>query len=63
MDARPPLLTLLPAVIYLAEKFPACGLLPSYPVARATVLSWLMWQMGSAPLLGRGFGQFYHCAR
>jgi len=47
-------------LIYLAEKFPSCGLLPSEPVGRASVLSWLMWQMGSAPLLGRGFGQFYH---
>lgn len=44
-------------LIYLAEKFGA--FLPvDYP-ARAEVLSWLMWQMGSAPFLGGGFGHFY----
>ena len=42
---------------YLAEKFGA--LLPSSGAARAECLSWLFWQMGSAPFLGGGFGHFY----
>ena len=42
---------------YLAEKFGA--LLPQAPAARAECLSWLFWQMGSAPYLGGGFGHFY----
>ena len=42
---------------YLAEKFGA--LLPAEPAARAECLSWLFWQMGSAPYLGGGFGHFY----
>ncbi|MCK3831247.1 glutathione-dependent disulfide-bond oxidoreductase [Pseudomonas fluorescens] len=42
---------------YLAEKFGA--FLPSEPAARAECLSWLFWQMGSAPYLGGGFGHFY----
>ena len=44
-------------LIHLAEKFGA--FLPTEPAARAEVLSWLMWQMGSAPYLGGGFGHFY----
>ncbi len=44
-------------LIYLAEKFAA--FLPTEPAARAECLSWLMWQMGSAPFLGGGFGHFY----
>jgi GSH-dependent disulfide-bond oxidoreductase len=44
-------------LIYLAEKFGA--FLPNEPTARAQCLSWLMWQMGSAPYLGGGFGHFY----
>jgi GST-like protein len=44
-------------LIHLAEKFGA--FLPVEPEARATTLSWLMWQMGSAPFLGGGFGHFY----
>src|SRR5580692_11011150 len=44
-------------LIYLAEKFGA--FLPTEPAARAQCLSWLMWQMGSAPYLGGGFGHFY----
>ena len=44
-------------LIYLAEKFDA--FLPTDPAKRAEVLSWLMWQMGSAPFLGGGFGHFY----
>jgi len=42
---------------YLAEKFGA--FLPTAPAARAECLSWLFWQMGSAPYLGGGFGHFY----
>jgi GST-like protein len=45
---------------YLAEKFGT--LLPTEPAARAECLSWLFWQMGSAPYLGGGFGHFYHYA-
>ncbi len=44
-------------LIHLAEKFGA--FLPAEPAARAECLSWLMWQMGSAPYLGGGFGHFY----
>ena len=47
-------------LVYLAEKFSA--LLPVEPAARAECLSWLFWQMGSAPYLGGGFGHFYHYA-
>jgi GST-like protein len=44
-------------LLYLAEKFGA--LLPTEASARAECLSWLFWQMGSAPYLGGGFGHFY----
>jgi GSH-dependent disulfide-bond oxidoreductase len=44
-------------LIYLAEKFDA--FLPTERAARAECLSWLMWQMGSAPYVGGGFGHFY----
>jgi len=44
-------------LLYLAEKFAA--FLPSEPAQRAECLSWLFWQMGSAPYLGGGFGHFY----
>ncbi|MFT7594882.1 MAG: GST-like protein [Paracoccaceae bacterium] len=44
-------------LLYLAEKFGA--FLPSDPADRAECLSWLFWQMGSAPYLGGGFGHFY----
>ncbi len=44
-------------LVYLAEKFGA--FLPTAPAARAECLSWLFWQMGSAPYLGGGFGHFY----
>ena len=44
-------------MVYLAEKFGA--LLPTEPSARAECLSWVFWQMGSAPYLGGGFGHFY----
>jgi GSH-dependent disulfide-bond oxidoreductase len=42
---------------YLAEKFGA--FLPTEPSARAECLSWLFWQVGSAPYLGGGLGHFY----
>ena len=44
-------------LMYLAEKFNV--FLPSDGAARAECLSWLFWQMGSAPFLGGGFGHFY----
>jgi GST-like protein len=44
-------------LLYLAEKFGA--FLPAAGAARAECLSWLFWQMGSAPFLGGGFGHFY----
>ncbi|MED5389834.1 MAG: glutathione-dependent disulfide-bond oxidoreductase [Pseudomonadota bacterium] len=44
-------------LLYLAEKFGE--FLPQDPAARTETLSWLFWQMGSAPLLGGGFGHFY----
>jgi GSH-dependent disulfide-bond oxidoreductase len=44
-------------LMYLAEKFGA--FLPTEPDKRAECLSWLFWQMGSAPYLGGGFGHFY----
>jgi GST-like protein len=47
-------------LLYLAEKFDA--FVPHEPSARAECMSWLFWQMGSAPYLGGGFGHFYHYA-
>jgi GST-like protein len=44
-------------LIHLAEKFGE--FLPTDAAARAECLSWVMWQMGSAPYLGGGFGHFY----
>lgn len=44
-------------LVYLAEKFDV--FLPTEPAARAECMSWLFWQMGSAPYLGGGFGHFY----
>jgi len=44
-------------LLYLAEKFGT--FLPTEASARAECLSWLFWQMGSAPYLGGGFGHFY----
>jgi GST-like protein len=44
-------------LVYLAEKFGA--FLPTTSSARAECLSWLFWQMGSAPYIGGGFGHFY----
>jgi GSH-dependent disulfide-bond oxidoreductase len=45
-------------LVYLAEKFGG-AFLPSEISERAECLSWLFWQMGSAPYLGGGFGHFY----
>lgn len=47
-------------LVYLAEKFGE--FLPSDPAQRAECMSWLFWQMGSAPYLGGGFGHFYSYA-
>jgi len=44
-------------LLYLAEKFGV--FVPTEPALRAECLSWLFWQMGSAPYLGGGFGHFY----
>ena len=44
-------------LLYLAQKYDR--FLPKDPKQNADVLSWLMWQMGSAPFLGGGFGHFY----
>jgi GST-like protein len=44
-------------LVHLAEKFGE--FLPTQAAARAETLSWLFWQMGSAPFLGGGFGHFY----
>ena len=44
-------------LVYLAEKFGE--FLPASGPARAETLSWLFWQMGSAPFLGGGFGHFF----
>ena len=44
-------------LMHLAETFGA--FLPTDPTGRAECLSWLFWQMGSAPYLGGGFGHFY----
>ncbi len=44
-------------LVYLAEKFGA--FLPTETASRAECLSWLFWQVGSAPYVGGGFGHFY----
>ena len=44
-------------LIYLAEKFDA--FLPPSGAQRAETINWLMWQMGSAPFVGGGFGHFF----
>jgi len=45
-------------LLYLSEKFDG-AFVPKDPSRRAECLSWLFWQMGSAPYLGGGFGHFY----
>ncbi|SIQ66151.1 GST-like protein [Rhizobium sp. RU35A] len=47
-------------LVYLAEKFGV--FLPSDPRAKAEVMNWLFWQMGSAPFVGGGFGHFFSYA-
>ncbi|MFN3425273.1 MAG: glutathione-dependent disulfide-bond oxidoreductase [Novosphingobium meiothermophilum] len=47
-------------LMHLAEKFGA--FLPASGPERAECLSWLFWQVGSAPFIGGGFGHFYHYA-
>lgn len=47
-------------LVYLAEKFG--HFLPKEGAARAETFNWLMWQMGSAPFVGGGFGHFYNYA-
>lgn len=44
-------------MLYLAEKYPKTGLLPTDPAKRAECLSWLFWAIGSPPFLGGGFGE------
>jgi len=58
-SAQPPIRLFESGAIlfYLAEKFGA--FLPTDASARAECLSWLFWQVGSAPFLGGGFGHFY----
>lgn len=47
-------------LVYLAEKY---GMfMPTTPRGRAECMNWLMWQMGSAPSIGGGFGHFYNYA-
>ncbi len=45
-------------LVYLAEKF-GSAFLPKDIPARTETFNWLMWQMGSAPFVGGGFGHFY----
>lgn len=47
-------------LFYLAEKFAA--FLPTDMPQRAQTMNWLMWQVGSAPYVGGGFGHFYQYA-
>jgi len=47
-------------LLHLAEKFDA--FIPAEGLGRAECLSWLMWQMSTAPVIGGGFGHFYHYA-
>ena len=47
-------------LLYLAEKFDA--FIPHSAAGRTECLNWLFWQMGSAPMLGGGFGHFYNYA-
>jgi GST-like protein len=45
-------------LVYLAEKF-GNAFLPTEHYKRTETFNWLMWQMGSAPFVGGGFGHFY----
>jgi GSH-dependent disulfide-bond oxidoreductase len=47
-------------LLHLADKFKA--FIPQDPAGRTEALCWLMWQMGSAPFMGGGYGHFYHYA-
>ena len=50
-------------LLYLCDKFDKEGkFFPREYPARAECQNWLMWQMGSAPFIGGGFGHFYHYA-
>ena len=44
-------------LLYLAEKFGS--FIPEDPIEKTECMSWLFWQMASAPYLGGGFGHFY----
>jgi GST-like protein len=57
VDPAMPLFESGSILFYLAEKFGA--FLPTEAGARARTMNWLMWQMGSAPFVGGGFGHFY----
>lgn len=48
--------------MYICEQFDTGTFLPVDRELRAECLSWLFWQMGSAPYLGGGFGHFYNYA-
>jgi len=56
-DDKQPLFESGAILLYLAEKFDA--FIPKDTAVRAQCLSWLFWQVGSAPYLGGGFGHFY----
>ncbi len=47
-------------LLHLADKFKA--FIPQDLAGRTECLCWLMWQMGSAPFIGGGYGHFYHYA-
>jgi GSH-dependent disulfide-bond oxidoreductase len=47
-------------LLHLADKFKA--FIPQDLAARTEAICWLMWQMGSAPFIGGGYGHFYHYA-
>lgn len=50
-------------MMYLCDKYDKDGVFfPKEPAARAECTSWLMWQMGSAPFIGGGFGHFFNYA-
>lgn len=49
-------------LLYLADKFPRHSFLPLALAPKTECINWLMWQMGTAPYLGGGFGHFYKYA-